>query len=209
MKILAHRIKRELNLGESTQCAVYEDELKRLWPLNHKEREAKIAPSLRRNTDPSPVLPQGTARNLRQVAATKATFVILSSQIMTLPATAPLLSWTIGIVLQGSKRFTQLCPPERIESWLWATGYQGCGVAIRRRRVVVCGGGMLLESGPGLPPYVGRQAKQRLHYKTGKKNFPFKSLLVALSGEPEPFSPIVLDVARAFQVALIQVELLL
>ena len=51
MKILAHRIKRELNLGESTQCAVYEDELKRLWPLNHKEREAKIAPSLRRNTD--------------------------------------------------------------------------------------------------------------------------------------------------------------
>ncbi len=53
-----------------------------------------------------------------------------------------------------------------------------------------------LESGPG-------------HYKTGKKNFPFKSLLVALSGEPEPFSPIVLDVARAFQVALIQVELLL
>jgi hypothetical protein len=121
------------------------------------------------------------------VAATKATFVILSSQIMTLPATAPLLSWTIGIVLQGSKRFTQLCPPERIESWLWATGYQGCGVAIRRRR----------------------QAKRRLHYKTGKKNFPFKSLLVALSGEPEPFSPIVLDVARAFQVALIQVELLL
>ena len=66
-----------------------------------------------------------------------------------------------------------------------------------------------LESGPGLPPYVGRQAKRRLHYKTGKKNFPFKSLLVALSGEPEPFSPIVLEVARAFQVALIQVELLL
>jgi hypothetical protein len=51
MKILAHRIKRELNFGESTQCAVYEDELKRLWPLNHKELEAKIAPSLRRNTD--------------------------------------------------------------------------------------------------------------------------------------------------------------
>jgi Uri superfamily endonuclease len=51
MKILAHRIKRELNLGESMQGAVYEDELKRLWPLNHKEREARIAPSLRRNTD--------------------------------------------------------------------------------------------------------------------------------------------------------------
>ena len=103
MKILAHRIKRELNLGESTQCAVYEDELKRLWPLNHKEREAKIAPSLRRNTDS---VSGFTARDCAQSstsAATKATFVILSSQIMTLPATAPLLSWTIGIVLEGSK----------------------------------------------------------------------------------------------------------
>ncbi len=45
MKILAHRIKRELNLGESTQCAVYEDELKRLWPLNHKERKPQRAGS--------------------------------------------------------------------------------------------------------------------------------------------------------------------
>ncbi len=43
MKMLAVRIKRELDLGESTQCAVYEDELKRLWPLNQKERQAKIA----------------------------------------------------------------------------------------------------------------------------------------------------------------------
>jgi hypothetical protein len=43
MEVLAHRIKREMNLGESTHCAVYEDELIRLWPLNQKEREAKIA----------------------------------------------------------------------------------------------------------------------------------------------------------------------
>ena len=43
MKVLARRIERELNLGESTQCAVYEDELKRLWPLNQKERKARIA----------------------------------------------------------------------------------------------------------------------------------------------------------------------
>jgi hypothetical protein len=43
MKMLAQRIKRELNLGKSTHCAVYEGELIRLWPLNHKEREAKIA----------------------------------------------------------------------------------------------------------------------------------------------------------------------
>ena len=43
MKVLARRIERKLNLGESTHFAVYEDELKRLWPLNQKEREAKIA----------------------------------------------------------------------------------------------------------------------------------------------------------------------
>jgi hypothetical protein len=43
MKVLARRIERKLNLGESTHCAVYEDELKRLWPLNQKERGAKIA----------------------------------------------------------------------------------------------------------------------------------------------------------------------
>jgi hypothetical protein len=43
MKMLAHRIKRELNLGKTTHCAVYEDELKRLWPLDQKEREANIA----------------------------------------------------------------------------------------------------------------------------------------------------------------------
>jgi len=208
MKILAHRIKRELNLGESTQCAVFEDELKRLWPLNHKEREAKIAPSLRRNTDS---VSGFTARDCAQSSTSGRDHSDVCNSFQPnydTTATAPLLSWTIGIVLQGSKRFTQLCPPERIESWSWATGYQGCGVAIRGASscaVEEC----FLESGPGLPPYVGRQAKRRPHYKTGKKNFPFKSLLVALSGEPEPFSPIVLDVARAFQVALIQVELLL
>jgi hypothetical protein len=43
MKMLALRIQRELDVGGSTQCAVYEDELKRLWPLNQEEREAKIA----------------------------------------------------------------------------------------------------------------------------------------------------------------------
>jgi len=42
MKMLARRIKRELSLGESTHCAVYEDELKRLCPVNQKDREAKM-----------------------------------------------------------------------------------------------------------------------------------------------------------------------
>jgi hypothetical protein len=43
MKMLARQIERQLNLGESNHYAVYEDELKRLWPLNQKERESKIA----------------------------------------------------------------------------------------------------------------------------------------------------------------------
>ena len=43
MEMLASRIERDLQLGEWKQCAVYEDELKRVWPLNEKERETKIA----------------------------------------------------------------------------------------------------------------------------------------------------------------------
>jgi hypothetical protein len=41
---------------------------------------------------PSKVLQQGNVRNLRQMAAVKATFVILSSQIRKLPATAPAIA---------------------------------------------------------------------------------------------------------------------
>jgi hypothetical protein len=43
LKTLASRINRELQVGEWKHCAVYEDELKRFWPLNEKDREAKIA----------------------------------------------------------------------------------------------------------------------------------------------------------------------
>lgn len=45
MKILARSIKRRLNaqVGEWGHCAVYERELQRLWPINEKNRKAKIA----------------------------------------------------------------------------------------------------------------------------------------------------------------------
>jgi len=42
MKTLANRIERQLQIGVWTHCAVYEDELKRLWPLHQQDREAKI-----------------------------------------------------------------------------------------------------------------------------------------------------------------------
>lgn len=44
MKILARLIRRELRLqtGEYGHCAVYEDELQRVWPTNDENRKAKI-----------------------------------------------------------------------------------------------------------------------------------------------------------------------
>jgi hypothetical protein len=42
MKTLASQIDRELQVGEWKHCVVYERELRRLWPLNEKDREAKI-----------------------------------------------------------------------------------------------------------------------------------------------------------------------
>jgi hypothetical protein len=43
LKTLASRIERQLQTSEWMHCAVYEDELQRFWPLNEKDREAKIA----------------------------------------------------------------------------------------------------------------------------------------------------------------------
>ena len=44
MKILARFIRRELRLqaGKYGHCAVYEDELQRIWPMNEANRKAKI-----------------------------------------------------------------------------------------------------------------------------------------------------------------------
>jgi hypothetical protein len=43
MKTLARRIERELQIGRWKQYPVYEPDLKRIWPVNDKDREAKIA----------------------------------------------------------------------------------------------------------------------------------------------------------------------
>ncbi len=43
MKTLANRIQHELQVGQWKHCAIYENELQRLWPLDEKNRKAKIA----------------------------------------------------------------------------------------------------------------------------------------------------------------------
>jgi hypothetical protein len=45
MKTLAKRIKRELEneITKIGHCAVYEDELERLWPIDEENRQQKIA----------------------------------------------------------------------------------------------------------------------------------------------------------------------
>jgi hypothetical protein len=50
MEMLASRIERDLQVGEWKQCAVYEDELKRVWPLTRKSERQRLR-SLRSNTD--------------------------------------------------------------------------------------------------------------------------------------------------------------
>ena len=44
MKILAARIKRQLSseTGRGGHCAIYENELQRIWPLSEENRKAKI-----------------------------------------------------------------------------------------------------------------------------------------------------------------------
>jgi hypothetical protein len=44
MKILASVIKRRLDseVGQWGHCAIYENELQRIWPLNEENRKAKI-----------------------------------------------------------------------------------------------------------------------------------------------------------------------
>jgi hypothetical protein len=43
MEALAAEIERQLALGVFNHCAVYEEELTRLWPLDQRQREANIA----------------------------------------------------------------------------------------------------------------------------------------------------------------------
>ena len=43
MKKLARHIERELQVGKWKPCAVSDSDLQRLWPLNEKDRDGKIA----------------------------------------------------------------------------------------------------------------------------------------------------------------------
>jgi hypothetical protein len=43
MKVLAQRIEAELQRRPWNHCALYEEKLQRLWPLDAKDREATIA----------------------------------------------------------------------------------------------------------------------------------------------------------------------
>jgi hypothetical protein len=43
VKALANRIEEESRNGLWSQCAIYEDELQRLWPLDAPYREVRIA----------------------------------------------------------------------------------------------------------------------------------------------------------------------
>ena len=51
MKILAGLIRRELQLqaGKYGHCAIYEDELQRIWSINEENRTAKIAQFAKEN----------------------------------------------------------------------------------------------------------------------------------------------------------------
>jgi hypothetical protein len=39
---IATQIERQLQAGQWKHCAIYEDELQRIWPLNEKDRQVKI-----------------------------------------------------------------------------------------------------------------------------------------------------------------------
>jgi len=58
-------VPRELQVSEWKQCAVYEDELKRLWPLSQKQREEDRQVCTRIRI-PLGVLPRGTMRHFHQ-----------------------------------------------------------------------------------------------------------------------------------------------
>jgi hypothetical protein len=55
METLAREIEHGMH-GEWRHCAIYERDLERLWPLNEKDREAKIAQFARQYGIPSEVL---------------------------------------------------------------------------------------------------------------------------------------------------------
>ena len=66
VKTLANHIEHELQNGLWQHCAVCEDELQRLWPLEAPYREARIANFAVKVWVPFEVLSKGIMRDLRQ-----------------------------------------------------------------------------------------------------------------------------------------------
>lgn len=65
-EILPKQIDRELKQGAYRHCAIYEVDLQRLWPLDEKDREAKIARFAKDYGVSSTALQKGALCNLRQ-----------------------------------------------------------------------------------------------------------------------------------------------
>src|SRR5678809_277238 len=74
MKILAGLIRREVQLqaNEYGHCALYEDELQRVWPLNEENRKAKIEQFANENgfrLPPASIRPHARARAWGRIEA--------------------------------------------------------------------------------------------------------------------------------------------
>ena len=64
MSTLAAQIHSELERDE--RYTIYEFELARIWSLDERDRESKIAQFAEKKRTPSPILPRGMVRRLRQ-----------------------------------------------------------------------------------------------------------------------------------------------
>jgi hypothetical protein len=70
LKTLASRIERQMH-GAWKHCAIYENDLERIWPLNEKDRETKIAQFAKKYGFRLRFYKKGNVRDLRQMAAAR------------------------------------------------------------------------------------------------------------------------------------------